>query len=223
MEELDFLGCSMAYLAVIFDIAYETAGIRNFRIIKNIPVEGEPALEFNKNFYRCAIHEQGENVSLAKNSLFFGVTGPRGKALVYEYFKSNNKIDHSRFINLAHPRSYLATSTEIGTGILLEPGVIISSQTKIGFGVTIKRGSCIGHHNDIEEYAEVNPGVTTSGNVHIGRSCILGTGCCIKDGVSIGANSFIGMGSVVTRDIPAGVIAYGNPCKVIRDNEKREM
>ena len=39
----------------------------------------------------------------------------------------------------------------------------------------------------------------------------------ILPGVSIGAHAVIGAGSVVTRDVPAGVIAAGNPCRVVRE------
>ena len=41
----------------------------------------------------------------------------------------------------------------------------------------------------------------------------------IIDGIKIGRNSVIGAGSVVTKDIPDNVVAYGNPCKIIRENE----
>ena len=40
--------------------------------------------------------------------------------------------------------------------------------------------------------------------------------CTVCGGVTIGEGSIIGAGSVVTKDIPAGVIAVGNPCKVMR-------
>lgn len=53
--------------------------------------------------------------------------------------------------------------------------------------------------------------------VHIGRCCWLGAGVIVMPGVTIGDNTVIGAGSVVTRDIPANVVAYGNPCKVIRE------
>lgn len=219
MQELNLLGCSWHYLSVIFDVAYESMNIRHFRIIKNIPVEGEPILAISKDFYHYTIHENDEREDFIKETIFFGVTGPKGKAAVYNHFHTNYQVDHSYYINLIHPESYLAKSTKLNCGILSEPGVIISSETRIGFGVTVKRGVCIGHHNIIEDYTEINPGVIISGNVHIGRGCILGAGCVIKDGISIGDNTFVGMGSVVIRDLPAGVIAYGSPCKVIKDNE----
>lgn len=45
----------------------------------------------------------------------------------------------------------------------------------------------------------------------------IGSGCIILPGVSIGDNTVIGAASVVTKDIPANVLAYGVPCKVIRE------
>ena len=53
--------------------------------------------------------------------------------------------------------------------------------------------------------------------VTIGNNVWIGLGAIILPGVTIGDNSVIGAGSVVTRDIPANVIAYGAPCKVIRE------
>jgi maltose O-acetyltransferase len=53
--------------------------------------------------------------------------------------------------------------------------------------------------------------------VDIGSDVWVGGGAIILPGVSIGARAVIGAGSVVTRDIPAGVFAAGNPCRVIRD------
>lgn len=52
--------------------------------------------------------------------------------------------------------------------------------------------------------------------VHIGRCCWIGAGALIMPGVTIGDNSVIGAGSVVTKDIPANVVAVGNPCRVLR-------
>ncbi len=52
--------------------------------------------------------------------------------------------------------------------------------------------------------------------VHIGKCCWLGAGVIVLPGVSIGDNTVIGAGSVVTKDIPANVVAVGNPCRVLR-------
>lgn len=61
--------------------------------------------------------------------------------------------------------------------------------------------------------------------IHIGRNCWIGAGALILPGVTIGDNTVIGAGSVVTRDIPSGVVAVGNPCRVLRkiDAHDREF
>ena len=53
--------------------------------------------------------------------------------------------------------------------------------------------------------------------VRIGKNCWLGAGVLVMPGVTIGDNSVIGAGSVVTKDIPANVVAVGNPCRVLRE------
>lgn len=59
---------------------------------------------------------------------------------------------------------------------------------------------------------------TQTAPVIIGDNVWIGGGVIILPGVTIGNNVVIGAGSVVTKDIPDDVIAYGNPCRVIREN-----
>lgn len=58
--------------------------------------------------------------------------------------------------------------------------------------------------------------------VHIGNNVWIGAGCILLPGVSIGDNSVIGAGSIVTKDIPADVVAVGNPCRVLRPISQRD-
>lgn len=58
--------------------------------------------------------------------------------------------------------------------------------------------------------------------VHIGKNCWIGAGSVIVPGVTIGDNTVIGAGSVVTKDIPSGVVAVGNPCRVLRSVSERD-
>ncbi len=54
-------------------------------------------------------------------------------------------------------------------------------------------------------------------SVRIGNNCWLGAGVLVMPGVTIGDDSVIGAGSVVTKDVPSGVVAVGNPCRVLRE------
>ena len=56
--------------------------------------------------------------------------------------------------------------------------------------------------------------------IHVGDNVWFGSGVTVLPGVTIGSDSVIGAGSVVTRDIPAGVFAAGNPCRVIKKVEE---
>ncbi len=59
-------------------------------------------------------------------------------------------------------------------------------------------------------------------DVHIEENVWIGASVVIVPGVRIGKNSIIGGGSVVTKDIPEGVIAVGNPCRVLREISERD-
>ena len=54
-------------------------------------------------------------------------------------------------------------------------------------------------------------------SIEIGSDVWVGGGALILAGVRIGSRAVIGAGSVVTRDVPEGVLAAGNPCRVIRE------
>ncbi|AXU27691.1 TPA: sugar O-acetyltransferase [Clostridioides difficile] len=60
---------------------------------------------------------------------------------------------------------------------------------------------------------------TQTAPVTIGDNVWIGGGAIIMPGVTIGDNVVIGAGSVVTKDIPSNMIAYGNPCRIIRENK----
>ena len=58
--------------------------------------------------------------------------------------------------------------------------------------------------------------------VKIGKRCWLGAGVIVLPGVTIGDDTVIGAGSVVTKDVPSGVVAVGNPCRVLRALSERD-
>lgn len=94
--------------------------------------------------------------------------------------------------------------------------ILDTSPVDIGANVFIAPNVCIacaGHAIDAKQRGE---GVTTSAPITIGSDVWIGANATICGGVTIGNGSVIGAGSVVNKDIPSGVVAAGNPCKVIR-------
>ena len=59
--------------------------------------------------------------------------------------------------------------------------------------------------------------------IHIGNNVWLGAGVIVVPGVSIGDNTVVGAGSIVTKDLPADCVAFGNPCRVHRKISERDL
>lgn len=95
--------------------------------------------------------------------------------------------------------------------------IFIGDYTKIGPNVTIVTATHPIDPKLREEMYQYNK------PVHIGRCCWIGACAVILPGVTIGDNSVIGAGSVVTKDIPANVVAVGNPCRVMREIDERDI
>ena len=89
--------------------------------------------------------------------------------------------------------------------------IYVGDNTMIGPNVTITAAS-----HPIDPALRSGSGLQYNLPVRIGRNCWITAGVTILPGVTIGDNSVIGAGSVVTRDIPPDVLAFGVPCRVVR-------
>lgn len=106
----------------------------------------------------------------------------------------------------------------IGENFYTNHNCIILDGAKVAFGdnVFIAPNCCFstaGHPLDVEQR---NQGLEIALPITVGNNVWIGAGVIVLPGVTIGDNTIIGAGSVVNKDIPSGVVAAGNPCRVIR-------
>lgn len=106
---------------------------------------------------------------------------------------------------------------EIGENFYSNHNLVILDANKVSFGDNVKIGpNCgfytSGHPMDKENRKKVE----FAKPIKIGNDVWIGGNVCVMPGVTIGDDTVIGAGSVVTKDIPANVVAVGNPCKVIK-------
>ena len=107
---------------------------------------------------------------------------------------------------------------EIGENFYSNHNLIILDANKVIFGDNVLIApNCsfytAGHPLEVELR---NKGLEYAKPIKIGNNVWIGGNVIVLPGVTIGDNTVIGAGSVVTKDIPANVVAVGNPCKVIK-------
>lgn len=116
---------------------------------------------------------------------------------------------------------------EIGENFFMNMNCVILDGAKVCFGDNVFIApNCgfytAGHPLDVERR---NKGLEYARPITIGNNVWIGGHVCVLPGVTIGDNTVIGAGSVVTKDIPANVLACGNPCRVVRklsEEDKRK-
>lgn len=124
----------------------------------------------------------------------------------------------------AKPISFFANSclvdenTLVGDGALFCAFSISTSNAKIGKFFHANIYSYIAHDCIIGDFVTFAPNVSCNGNVHIENHAYIGTGAILKNGTSdkplrIGAGAIVGMGAVVTKDVPAHTTVVGNPAR----------
>lgn len=113
---------------------------------------------------------------------------------------------------------------EIGENFYSNHNLIILDGNKVIFGDNVFIApNCAfytaGHPIDVNRR---NQGLEYAKPIKIGNNVWIGGNVVVLPGVTIGDNTVIGAGSIVTRDIPANVVAVGNPCRVIKQIDGKE-
>lgn len=111
----------------------------------------------------------------------------------------------------------ISPSAQLGRGLAIMPGAVVGAETRIADGCIVNTNAAVDHDGKLDRCCHLGPGATLAGNVHVGAMAFVATGSSVIPAVSIGENTLIGAGSVVVRDIPARVVAYGVPATIRRE------
>lgn len=118
-----------------------------------------------------------------------------------------------RFVTLVHPKATVSRHSKVGYGVVIMPGVVVSPNVSIGNFVLVYANSLIGHDTNIEDYSFIANCVSIGSTVQIKRGAYLGSNSSIREKIIIGEKALVGLGAVVTKDVPPGVTVVGNPAK----------
>lgn len=128
---------------------------------------------------------------------------------------SGNGID---IVEVRAGNAVILDRVEIGEGALLCNFVLLTSDIRIGRQFQANFYAYVAHDCVIGDYVTLAPGAKCNGNVHIQDHAYIGSGAVLRQGtpnkpLTIGRGAVIGMGAVVTRDVPAGETWIGNPAR----------
>ena len=115
------------------------------------------------------------------------------------------------------PGTHVSPSVAIGTGAAILPGAVINAESRVGDFAIVNTNANVDHDGIIGRSAHIGPGAALAGEVVVGDRTFIATGCSVIPQRQIGSDTIVGAGSVVVRDLPDGVIAFGNPAKVRRN------
>jgi len=120
--------------------------------------------------------------------------------------------------------TYVGDGTEIGDGTKIGSLVHVDYGVKIGRNCRIEGMAYIPPLTVIEDDVFIGPGVIFTNDpypmspkmvgVHVERGAVICAGAVLKAGVRVGTESVVGMGAVVTRDVPPETVVFGNPARV---------
>ncbi len=120
------------------------------------------------------------------------------------------------FTGLIHPTALIASTAEIGMGVVISHNASLGPKVKIGDFNMLNSRCTIGHDTVLGKYNFISPQVALSGNTIIGESNLIGTNAATIPGITIGNNSIVGAGAVVIKDVPDDVVIVGNKAKILK-------
>lgn len=100
-----------------------------------------------------------------------------------------------------HPKSVVASTSEIGSGCIINPLSVIQPFAKIGKGVMVHSHVTIEHDNDIGNFANLAPGSTLTGWVTVNQGANVFSNAVVAPGVSIGKEGVVGALTLVRKDL----------------------
>ena len=126
------------------------------------------------------------------------------------------------FPSLVDPTAVVASDVEIGAG------VVVMAQAHVGPGCVLQEGALVNtqasldHDGQLGAFASLAPGVVAGGGVRVGEGSFIGLGSRIIHRVQVGSQTVVGAGSLLLKDLPSEVLAYGSPARVVRYRQPHE-
>lgn len=138
------------------------------------------------------------------------IGNPKTKEKIVSMMKAKGAV----FADVIHPTANLTQFSKHGEGLVMFPNAKLSVNSQVGDFVTIL-SSEIGHDVEIGDYSTISGVCSILPNVKIGKRVFLAANVAITYGVKIGDDAYLGLGSIIVKDIAMGQKTFCNPARIL--------
>ena len=138
------------------------------------------------------------------------IGSPRVRKFVVDRMSISRKPD---FATLIHPSVLYSHTVKFGKGNIICAGAILTVDVVLGDHNILNLNVTVGHECAFNDFITI----ALSGNVTLGEKVEVGTGAIIRQGLALSAGSMLGMGGVLTKNIPENTIFAGNPARKLKE------
>jgi len=153
-------------------------------------------------------------VNEGEAAFLVAIGGSKGRDRVQiQHFLEENRL---KPIIAVHPTAFVASSARLASGCQILAHATVCADVSMGEACIINTASSVDHEVVLGNGVHVAPGATLAGCVSVGDYSLIGVGTVVLPRIKIGADVIVGAGAVVTKDVPDGMVMFGNPAKVRR-------
>lgn len=128
-----------------------------------------------------------------------------------------SKLPLAHFPSIIHPSAVIGINSKVGYGTVVMPLVNVGPNSSVGNFCIMNTSSSIDHDCEMKSFSSIAPRVVTGGNVCIGMRSAISIGATVKHGIDVGDDTVVGANSYVNKAVDNNVVAYGSPCKSVRE------
>ena len=153
-------------------------------------------------------------VNYKDREFIIAIGSPRTRQKVLDKMLTFGEPD---FATLIHPSVRLSNTVSIGEGSIICAGSILTADISLGKHNILNLNVTVGHECEFADFVTIAPMVAVSGNVKLQYLVEVGTGAVIRQGLELAEGSMLGMGGILTKNIPERLIFAGNPAKKLKE------
>lgn len=195
------------------EIGYKLVAIFDNSPVVVAPFPDVPLWHSRDGFEAWQAQWRAEHVDVAVSSLV-AIGGSRGR----------DRVAIQRFLEARgcapiialHPSAFVAADAKIGRGSQILARAVVCVEARMGEACIVNTAASVDHECVLGDGVHIAPGATLAGGVVVGDHSLIGPGAVVLPHITIGRDAVVGAGAVVTRNVPDGVVVYGNPARVRR-------